>query len=257
MKLPSFLRRVQIDDNYNVVEVSVATRVRRVLFGILVLVVNVLIIIRATVSCDISLSDAFLLSPRGGRDLAAAALSVPKPSSLHPAVYSVADSARLYRLHAASTTDELGNLHLKHVKYVDGAELLEFTLRQNLRNYPLNEDGEPNFACVVRVATNRGVIVYCEDETGRDLYRQNQALAYESIAMEYYKASFHTVTEMHRGYAHTRFAYEELPVDLENDYVVLYVYDIESGKTLLASTLVGTGAASSPDDLRSQTYRDL
>ncbi len=257
MRLPSFLRRVQVDDSYNLVEVSVATRVRRVLFALLVLVINVLIIVRATVSCDIKLSDTFLVSPRGGRALAAAALSVPKPSVLHPAVYGGADGARLYRLHAASTTDELGNLHLKHIKYVDGADILQFTLRQNLRTYPLTEEGSPNVTCVVRVATNYGVILYCEDEAGASFYRRSQAMAYESIASEYYKAAFYALTETHRGYAHTRFSFEEIPIDLENDYAVLYVYDAESGKTLLASTLVGGGAQSSPDDLRSQTYRAL
>lgn len=258
MKLPSFLRRVQVDDNYNLVEVSVATRVRRVLTAVLVLIVNVFLIIRATVSCDIALSDTFLVSEIGGRDLAAAVFRVPKPSYLTPSARKKQPSAKLFRLLGQNTADEMGNLQIKNAQYVETANILQFTARQNLRHYPLEGgDGEKSLTYVVRVAHKHGITVYCEDETGAEFYKKNQALAYESLATEYYKASVHTVTDTHRGYAYTRFSYDELAIDRLEDYVVLYVYDTESGSTVLSTTLLTSSSSGARESFRSQTYLDV
>lgn len=237
MKLPSFLRRVQVDDNYNLVEVSLFTRIRRVLTALLILVINVLLVWRATVSCEIALSSEVLLSPLGGRDLAAASLSLPVPQDFSS--YSTrkegADGAAFYHLYAQNaTTDEMGHLQVSHVDYVDGAGLLQFTMRQNLRHYPKeNEKGNPTLSYVVRVI----------DKEGNEHFSNT--------------AIMHTVTEEHRGYLYTRVAFDDLDFVLGTDYVTLYVFLTDTSDTLLSITLHGQNAATSRTALSALTYRDV
>ena len=237
MKLPAFLRRVQVDDNYNLVEVPLVTRIRRVLTAVLVLVINVILIVRATVSCDIALSTKILLSQRGGRDLASSALCLPKPASFSS--FSTrnkrAQGARLYHLYAQNATmDELGHLQVTHVDYFDGAGLLQFTMRQNLRHYPeFNRRGNPTLSYVVRVI----------DKDGREKYANT--------------AIMHTVSEEHRGYLFTRVAFDDLDFVLGTDYVTLYVFLTDTSDTLLSITLHGSGSANSRDALSAQTYLEV
>lgn len=235
MKVPSFLRRVQLDDNYNLVEVSLFTRVRRVLVALVILVINVLLILRATVSCDVALSEEILLSTKGARDFAAASLHLAPPRSFSS--FSLrnegGEGAYLHHLYAQSaTTDEMGHLQVKYVDYVDGAGMLQFTMRQNLRFYPeLNENGNPTLSYVVRVI----------DEAGKEHFSNT--------------AIMHTATEVHRGYAHTRVAFDDLHFDLGTDYVTLYVFLTDTSDTVLTVTLHGVGATTSRDSLGAQTYR--
>lgn len=237
MKLPSFLRRVQVDDNYNLVEVSLFTRIRRVLTALLILVINVLLIWRATVSCEIALSSEVLLSPLGGRDLAAASLSLPVPQdfSSFSTRKKGADGAAFYHLYAQNATmDEMGHLQVSNVDYVDGAGLLQFTMRQNLRHYPKeNEKGNPTLSYVVRVI----------DKEGNEHFSNT--------------AIMHTVAEEHRGYLYTRVAFDDLDFVLGTDYVTLYVFLTDTSDTLLSITLHGQDSATSRTALSALTYRDV
>lgn len=237
MRPPSFLRRVQVDDNYNLVEVSIGTRLRRVLTAVLVLVLNALLIARATVSCDIALSEKVLLSFRGGRDLASAALSLAPPSSFRS--YSTrkegGEKAEFYHLYAQNAAaDEMGHVQINHVDYVNGAGLLQFTVRQNLRHYPAtNENGNPFLSFVVRVI----------DRDGKEHFADTTLC--------------HTVTEERRGYLFTRVAFDGLDFVMGTDYVTLYVFLTDTSDTLLAVTLHGTGSATARDALSAQTYMDV
>lgn len=234
MKLPAFLQRLQIDEHGDLVEVSVFTRVRRVLFAVLVLLINAFLIVRATVSCDIALSDTVLLSDLGARNLAAASLSLPLPQDFSS--YSTrsrgAQGAFVHHLYPSGSADEMGHLQVNNVTYVEGAGMLQFTMRQNLRHYPeTNEKGNPTLSYLVRVI----------DENGKEHY-SNTAIA-------------HTVTEVHRGYAYTRVAFDELEITLGTDYVTLYVFLTDTSDTLLAVTLAGTDSTTSRGSLSAQTYR--
>ncbi len=237
MKLPKFLRRVQVDDNYNLVEVSVFTRVRRVLTAILVVLLNVLLIVRASVSCSIELSETVLLSERGARDLACAALSLAPPRGF--ASFSQknrgGEGVALYHLYAENaTTDEMGHLQVTNVDYFDGAGLLQFTMRQNLRHYPAeNEKGNPTLSYVVRVI----------DREGGESFSNT--------------AIMHTKVEEHRGYLFTRVAFDGFHFNLSEDYVTLYVFLTDTSDTLLSITLHGTSSAMSQDALRSRRYQHV
>lgn len=240
MKVPSFLRRVQVDENYNLVEVSLFTRIRRVFFALLILTINVLLILRASVSCEIGLAERMLLSDLGGRDLAAAALHLAKPRdfSSYSTRYEGGQGVELYHLYAQNaTTDEMGHLQVTHVDYFDGAGILQFTMRQNLRHYAArNAEGDPLLSYVVRVI----------DEHGKESYSNT--------------AIMHTVTEEHRGYLYTRVVFDDLHFTLGQDYVTLYVFLTDrtlASDTLLSITLHGAGAATSRAALASQTYQSV
>lgn len=233
MKTPAFLRREQYDDQGKLVEVSVFTRVRRVLWALLILLINLFLIVRATISCDIGLSDTVLVSALGGRDLAAAALHLPvqRGFASYSTYHEGGEGAYLYRLYPQGSTDELGHLQVTNVDYVDGAGILQFTMRQNLRHYPaLNEKGNPTLSFVVRVI----------DEAGAEHFSNT--------------AIMHTVTEERRGYLFTRVSFDDLSIDLGTEYVTLYVFLTDSSDTLLSVTLHGVGGATSRDALSSRTY---
>lgn len=233
MKKPAFLQDYQYDDQGKLVYVSVGARVRRILTALLVILLNVFLILRATVSCDVALQDTILLSPLGGRNLAAAALSLAPQNgfSSFSTYHERGEGATLWHLYPSSGMDEMGHVQITDVDYVDGAGILQFSVKQNLRHYPAkNEAGSPTLSFVVRVI----------DAEGKEHF-SNTAIA-------------HTETYERRGYLYTRVAFDDLDIKLGEEYVTLYVFLTGTSDTLFSITLHGQNSASSRDSLSSRTY---
>lgn len=237
LALPSFWRRVQLDEHGVVVERSLGARIRNTAAALILIVLNLVLILRATVSCDIAFSETMLVTPVGTQALAQSALKLPAPQgfSSFTARREGADGVTLCRLFGIGMSDERGHVQVSDTVYFDGADILQFTVRQNLRHYPeKNTRGNPTLSYLLRVVDAEGG--------------------------EHYYALPNTTTEthVHRGYLYTRVCMDSVRIALGTDYVTLYVLlTDETDETLLTATLHSQSTAMAKSALKPQTYRFL
>lgn len=232
---PKKRKKREVLDEYNnpVVRSRTATLVRAVII-VVVAAVNLFWILRVFAACDAPLADTMLYSATLQKNLAAATLRLCAPQDF--SAYSVrraqGKGALFDRFTGNTTMDDEGHLQVKNICYFEGADNLQFTMKQNARYYArYNENGNPLLSYLVRVIDRDGNTSYCDTTLGR------------------------TLSEERFGYVYTRVSFDKLPLEIGADYVTLYVFlTDELDQTVLAVTLYSQTTAVSHKQIAGLTF---
>ena len=235
MATPQKKRQKIVLDEYNEpIVLTPARRIRRILFAAVVIAFNLFVILLAVRSCDPALSEKVLVSPVFQKNLAQSSLRLPAPggfSSFSERQSVLAHGVGVYKLYHTNGTDEKGHLQLKNIVWFQGADELQFTLRQNVRYYPrYTGQGDPALSFLVRVI----------DKTGEERYYGSALtrIAGENGRETYTSAEVHVVTELRGTYLYSRVAFDKIRFDPETDYVTLFVFRTDDlDRTVFSATL--------------------